>query len=71
MVSYEKQNCTKIVSKVVKRSVHGERANFIGLLPGCIEANFCNKYSLELGSNLKKILRKEGTWTKNIPKTEK
>ena len=28
------------------------------------------KYSLELGSNLKKILRNEGTRTKNIPKTE-
>ena len=30
-----------------------------------------SKYSLELGSNVKKRLRKEGTWTKNIPKTEK
>ena len=39
-------------------------ANFERPVLGCIDAEFCKYYALELGSSLKKILRKKGTWMK-------
>ena len=39
----EANDVIHMIASVPEGSVHGERANFGGLVLGCIEADFCNQ----------------------------